>query len=341
MQKFLLGFFVSFSLPVFADEPLLLTKSLNFSSSPNLKKSQILQVGKRPTLMRKIGESNGVTEVEVFQMNGKSVQKKLYISTKWLKKGTDQSAVEFHTDPNTIVNSDPFELMCPKVEEPSFERTSNSESSQGCSVLATGSTDVNAHLECFNEIKEKLHVKSPYTAYKAISKLYTLAPAEQKFMAMILTMFGEARGTNPVQANMAAVMKVIENRTNKAQESDPDLNELDIVLQDAQFSMFNPRDPNWKKALKASESEMRNSIEVFATKQSRTCDVAPPKFDEDHVYHYATFAPYWAHQGQEVKMLVDGEKLSSSGAHRFWAKVPWSFTSSNRYKRYAKKKGLL
>lgn len=339
MRFVILATLVLVSLPISAAETLLLTKSLDFLVSPHSNKTTRLQVGKQPTLIRLLGESGGLSEVEIFQQNGKAVNKRMFVSSKWLKRGTDSRTTDFQIDPNLMVNRDYNELLC---EDPEVEEDIGTAKTEGnCEVLSSGSSDVAKHMKCFNHLKEKLNIRSPNSAYGAISKLYTLEPEEQKFMALILTMFGEARGTSPVQAHMAAVMKVVENRTEKANMSDPDLNELDIVLQDSQFSMFNPRDPNWRAAFKASANDMKNAIMVYAQKKSRSCDVIPAKIDEDKVYHYATFAPFWAHQGKEVNMSVDGKKLSAKGAHRFWAGVPWSFNSSNRYKRYARQKGLL
>ena len=89
---------------------------------------------------------------------------------------------------------------------------------------------------------------------------------EQRFIAMIFTSFGEARGLKPVQANLTKVMKVLENRRVDANRRGlSKFNELDAALQPWQFSMYNENDVNWRKALDASphSGAMQDSIKAF------------------------------------------------------------------------------
>lgn len=316
------------------DEVFLLTKSLDFASENGSKKVLTLRPKNQPTLIRKISESNGVMKVEVFQENGKPVSKKLSISTKWLARGTTSQGLDkFIVDPNPIVQN-----INPDCEE---EKTPVVPATESCKVLSSGDQDIEKHMECFASIQERLEFNNPTTSYKSLSKLYTLSPEEQKFMACILTMYGEARGLDPVEQQMAAVMKVVENRTKYAQNEYSDANELDVVLQNSQFSMFNPRDPNWKKAITADPAEMRDAIRVFASKTTNMC-TAP-----DNVYHYATTQlcrssnrPNWAKSSRKIDMEFSDLDSILSG-HTFFYDIAWSFNPSNRYKEYASQNGLI
>lgn len=324
---------------VFADEVFLLTKSLDFI--PEGSKRQItIRPKDQPTLIRKLSEKNGITEVEIFQENGKSVSKRMTISTKWLSRGTQSNGLtEFTVDPNPIVaNLNPD---CDKKEEASEPVVPVVPSAEACKVLSSGEQDVEKHIECFASIQQRLDLNNPSSSYKTLSKLYTLSPEEQKFMAYILTMYGEARGLDPVEQQMAAIAKVIDNRTKYAQSEFPNASELDVVLQNSQFSMYNPRDPNWKTAISADPAEMRDAIRVFATKAMDSCTTA------DNVYHYATTdlcrsraRPRWATPSRKVTM--DFTDLSGLlRGHTFFADVAWNFAPSNRYKDYAEENGLL
>lgn len=347
----LLAFVLSPSL-VLAQEVFLLTKALDFSSSPGLKSARPINVGKHPTLLKKVSESKGVVKVQLLQQNGKAVNKTLYVSAKWFNRGTQAKAEAFHADPNQLVRNATKapEPDC-QEDEPVSEKIESyvpimaqPYTGVACSVLEGPTQEVDLFLKCFEDIQKRLQYNSA-SAYKSLSKLYTLSPSEQKFMAMILTMYGEARGAHPPEAQMAAVMKVIENRTTKARETDPTSNELDVVLQDAQFSMYNPKDKNWRAALSASPDEMRGAVKVFASRGADQCVSKPPS-KGDFIYHYATSElcsssrrPNWIHQGKKIQLQVGGSPLTSSGAHYFYADVPWRFNSSNRYREYAEQQG--
>lgn len=296
----------------------------------------------QPTLIRKISEKNGITEVEIFQEDGKTVSKRMTISTKWLARGTKSNGMEeFRVDPNPIVEN--LNPDCDPKEEEAITTpvVPVVPSAEACKVLSSGEEDIEKHIECFASIQQRLDFANPGTSYQSLSKLYTLSKEEQKFMAYILTMYGEARGLDPVEQQMAAVAKVIDNRTKYAQEEYPEASELDVVLQNSQFSMFNPRDVNWKKAISADPAEMRDAIRVFATKTIEQC-TAP-----DNVFHYATTQlcqsrgrPRWASPSRKITMdFTDLDGLLRG--HTFFADVAWNFNPSNRYKEYAQDNGMI
>ena len=326
---FVLIILSSFSFAGDDDRIFLLTKSLEFSSSEGLSRPFTMQVKNKPTLFKVLSTSKGISKVQLFQENGKEVNKVLYISSKWFEKGTS-SATVFQTDPNEIVrNAVDSNLVC--------EPPRDLDPADPCSVLDSGHGNPDLFMSCFEGIRQKLNLTTAGTAYHNLSRLYSLPPAEQKFMAMILTMFGEARGTTPPEENMAAVMKVIENRTRYAQERSPGSTELDVVLQSSQFSMYNPRDPNWRAAITASSEDLSNAIKVYAYRNSTyRCQQV-----KDNVFHY--HAPGinrqgWMESRKRVSITVNGERITD---HQFYAGVAWAFNSDNPYKRYAKRKGYI
>ncbi|MFP5385725.1 MAG: cell wall hydrolase, partial [Bacteriovoracia bacterium] len=265
-----------------------------------------------------------------FQENGKEVNKVLYISTKWFEKGTSPSATVFQTDPNEIVNNAvDTNLVCeaPKDLDPN----------DPCSVLDSGHDNPDLFMSCFDSIRQKLRLSSTGTAYATLSKLYSLPPSEQKFMAMVLTMHGEARGTRPPEENMAAVMKVIENRTRYAQERSPGSSELDVVFQSSQFSMYNPRDPNWKAAITGSSEELANAIKVYAYRNS-TYRCQQIKENVCHYHVPGIDKQDWMESRKIVNVTVNGERITE---HQFYAGVAWAFNPNNPYKNYARRQGYI
>lgn len=325
---FLSIFFVSNILFAQDDSVFLLTKSLTFSKSKNLSSSFTIKPGNQPTLFKVVSSKNGINEVQVIQENGKTVNKTFYVSSSWFAKGTSQSAVPFQVDPNKIVSS---------ASLAACEMPTEVDPTNPCSVIDSGQSDPEMYITCFDSIKRKLNIKTSESAYTNISKLYSLPPAEQKFMAMVLTMYGEARGTRPPEENMAMVMKVIENRTRMAQEQCTGANELDVVLQSAQFSMFNPGDPNWKAALGASGTDLKDVMKVFALRNSiYRCENV-----RDNVCHYhvpGIDRQAWMETKKKISVTINGQTIRD---HQFYAGVAWAFNPNNPYKRYAMRKGYV
>lgn len=99
---------------------------------------------------------------------------------------------------------------------------------------------------------------------KVFSAIYQQNPSaeDRDLIAMSWTAFGEARGAGSANADdlkgraeMLAVMKVVQNRLKEAQKEFPKskVSNLDVTLQNAQFSMWNYNDINWAKALLGTE----------------------------------------------------------------------------------------
>jgi hypothetical protein len=322
------------SVPAFADDIFLLTQPLEFSEEPGAPGTQI-NVLSGATLMKRLSTENGLVKVQVFQENGREVNKIRYLSEKWFNLGTSPSHLsQFHIDPNVLVER----LNAgPECEE---------DTAKACAVLDTENSDVALYTECFEAIQNKISFKSSDSAYTSLSKLYALSESEKRFMAMILTMYGEARGTTPPEEHMAAVMKVITNRTRIAKAEYPDATELDVVLHNSQFSMFNPRDPNWKAALKADAENMKIAIGVFVERNSYKYRTSDPQISADSIFHYMSTALFnskkkiaWA--SDTIDVFVNEKLVTSKNAHVFFDDIAWNFTPKNRYKKYAKKKGII
>lgn len=323
---------ISFS--AFSEEVFLLTHPLNFSEAPGRAGIQI-PVGTQPTLMRRLSSENGITRVQIFQENGRAVNKIRYLGERWFDQGTSLS--QFEVDPNKIIAD---------VNDPDCEEDSEIDTTErACEVLDTQNSDVNRYTHCYEAIQKKLRLGESDSAYVTISKLYTLPAKQQRFMAMLLTMYGEARGTNPPELHMASVMRIIENRLRIAKQRYPESTELDVVLQNSQFSMFNPKDPNWKAAITANSEKMRNALSTYATQSTYAFGTKKPGNRGDNIFHYMTSSLYrsgnvpWAKNPIEV--TVNNRVLHSRNAHVFFDNIAWSFSPSNRYKEYAHKEGLI
>lgn len=250
-------------------------------------------------------------------------------------------------DPNELVKEStlpPFH--CDDEEDTKISQ--DTKSTGACSILnAKNGGDINKFIACFDSIKEKLKITKASSPYETISKLYKLPPQEQTFMAMVLTMYGEARGTNPPGENMAAVMKVIENRTVFARKKSPQANELDVVLQTSQFSMYNPHDDNWSLAINSSGAQIASAIKVFANRNTTYNTDRMP----DNIYHYhvpGIKKQVWMNVKNRVKVVLNGKVIADEGddpkyksEHYFYEDVSWSFNINNPYRKYAKKKGFV
>jgi len=151
---------------------------------------------------------------------------------------------------------------------------------------------------------------------------------EQEFAAMIFTAIGEARNTN--NADRVMVMKTINNRARYAQEKGfSDANELDVALQNKQFSMYNSNDPNWSRALIQRKSDPAIDRVVKSYLSYRNTEFSEGS-TSNQIYHYLTPAvegkTAWVRQGKNVTPQVNNEKPSG---HKFYIGVPWTFRRNN------------
>jgi hypothetical protein len=354
-----------FSGLVWAEEVFILTDQLQFSSSQNLTKARGISPTKEITLFKKISEKNGVTKLLLFQLNGNPRSETVYISSKWFARGTRGGSIEsFKVDPNNLLNAFNKNINCeycqanageeeqatrpnPKIDNAYVTGRGN----DSCSILKSNSQNISEenneekYLDCFDSIIKKINISYQNSAYKTISKLYLLPPEQQIFMARILTMYGEASGAIPPEEQMAAVLQVVNNRTRVAQEKYPKINQLDVVLQNSQFSMFNPKDSNWKRALFASRDKVKEAVHVLANPAKYI--MKDTKGHIENIFHFMTpnlchykFRPSWIKSCEEKSHVkVNDVKLNSPNGHIFFANIPWAFNPKNRYKEYARQHG--
>lgn len=227
----------------------------------------------------------------------------------------DQNVFHDPTEPVTI-----FESMRP-VARPSVEQVQGNWKA-GCGVLANESQLTNVHQKelekCILSIQHAIvqgarNRNGSLNRAAVFRNLYRkLNPSEQKFAAMIFTAQGEAqiitRGQPPQLQEMSSVMKVVENRMNASNRKGRTFNQLDVVLDPMQFSMYNANDQSWRRVLDPGRSESYSNA-VGAYLQFLKADFQP-KPDIDRVYHYhANYVlPNWESQRKIITPVVDGKK---------------------------------
>ena len=334
----------------------LLTQPLQLSSTEDLKSVQSFSVSGQPTLLKKLSEKNGVTKVQLIQVNGVASQQIVYVSSKWFSQGTRTKAIDpFQIDPNKLIKDltkTPSKNCLPNIvilgTQPIEE---NPDIKDPCHILLGEKNNYSEkqkeeiHMACFDNIKKKLNISYKNSAYQAIAKLYSLPKEQQIFMAQILTMYGEASGAVPPAEQMAAVLQIVDNRTRLAKTKYREANQLDVVLQNSQFSMFNPSDFNWKRAMFASKFELKTAVHVLVNREKYSIKSTGKNKIAKNVYHYMATElcggdnhPAWAVDCTGATVVsVNGVKLEASNGHVFFTSIPWSFNPSNRYKTYAKK----
>lgn len=361
MRTFIIILFIIFSPILLAKELFVLNKPLQFSTDSSMQKSKMLSPGDGLTVF-KILENNGkVLKVKMIQHNGQASNKIFYTSASWFKQGTkekNEKAFKLHLNPHDVVdNMSRPQVPCldvvktdppkPKVDTPNL-----------CNgVIDNPKSTAEQYMSCFSFLQAKLQKrmsvkKLKYRANQTLSGLYDLNSSEQKLMAYLLTMYGEARGAKPTYEQMAGVMKVIENRTRYAHETGhPEANELDVVLQDSQFSMYNSNDRNWEIAINAKPEDMLDAIKVYQNKDKikfKSEVKAKAKLNmPENVFHYITTAlkesvnsPEWSKHKTPENFKVNGQSLNQENGHEFFAGVAWSFNPTNKYKKIAKHDGI-
>lgn len=223
---------------------------------------------------------------------------------------------------------------------------------KGCEPLKKSnlsSTDNEKLKDCWESIQKALISKAGNSLdrTKTFKALYSaLNPKEQRFMAMVLTARGEAgilsRGA---PEEMRAIMKVIDNRVAQAKVkvSDPKINELDVVLQKSQFSMYNSNKNDWRKNIKAHKHDtfLGRAINAFTGLKNAKFE---PKDKISKVTHYHTtyVKPAWRKSSKLVDVKVDGKELKGkhlryiAGSkktrlvqHKFYRNIPWDFSYNN------------
>ena len=175
---------------------------------------------------------------------------------------------------------------------------------------------------------------------QVLSKLYQLEPHEQELMGMVLTSYGEVRGSDINESFL--VMQTLLNRAKTAQKRGCKLaNALDTATQNLQFSVWNRKDPNWKKAVSLEEEEydeekkMRALLNVYKRFKNNDFKIAPQdKATFEKITHFRTKkipkVPEWGGANRAIKTIrLNGKDAGSTGnmkvLHYFFKDTPWSF----------------
>lgn len=214
----------------------------------------------------------------------------------------------------------------------------------GCEVLAKGqglkSADSEQLFKCIRSIQKSIaegarNRNGQLNRSKAFKNLYSrLNKEEQKFAAHIFTAQGEAAiltsARPPRYEEMVAVMKVVENRmdasNNNRRSRRKPFNELDVVLDPWQFSMYNSKDPGWRRSLDIDyRTNFSNAVHSYIKFVSADIE---PKPEVDRIYHYhANYVrPNWRSNSKRVTISVDDKKVlgGSKTKHYFYRDIAWS-----------------
>lgn len=226
---------------------------------------------------------------------------------------------------------------CP-IEAPRLPEYQDVEWLPHCEVLgvALGDQHFDQLGQCLDSIKSTLLSgldPNNLSRNDVFPRMYELLnPKEQEYLAMTLTAIGEAGVLAPPLEEMVAIMKVLENRKNYAQERGfPTANELDAALQPWQFSMYNAGAHHWSSGLNQTNSEPQtiNAIRSYILFQNT-------HYAEENtinqVYHYHTnyVSPDWRDDNKIVRPEINGTTLRQRGTrHIFYRNIAWSFRHNN------------
>lgn len=182
---------------------------------------------------------------------------------------------------------------------------------------------------CFNNLREVIK-KAGTDKYGNLNRdltfkaLFTeLNKKEQRFMAMVMTSFGEAGILSSFgEQEITTVMKVIDNRTQMAREQKGNkISELDVALEPSQFSMYNANKNHWKEALNTNQKHkwMQRSLKAYINYQSTKFE---PKPDVDEmVYYHANFvSPSWSRNAPQLNVMANGQ-IPDGGPLRYSGKI--------------------
>lgn len=222
--------------------------------------------------------------------------------------------------------------------------TDNTRWKPGCEVLANEQAlkDENSRelFQCIRSIQSAINQGARDSRGRLVradvfKNLYRrLNRQEQKFAAFIFTSHGEASSlavrNPPKHEEMMAIMKVIDNRMNAANNyrraTRKPFNQLDVVLDRSQFSMYNSSDPNWRRCLDIDRREnFTVAIQSFIKYQKGDLE---PKPEVDRVYHYHTnyVSPAWKVSDKRVAVTADGKEVRGTTRvkHYFYRDIAWS-----------------
>lgn len=268
------------------------------------------------TIKRKVYDERGGTRIESFQIP--------YDEKRILK-------VQDHLLRPHLINDDCNDHA--RTDNQMQDTRNEYSGTKGCEELgrALDNSSYNSLANCLNILKRKIlknaGSKDNINRDIVYKNLYSLPIQEQEFLGHTLTAFGEAGILTPPLEEMLGVMKVLDNRKKYARKKGfSKANILDAALQHKQFSMWNKNDPNWKRAIRASQDNphTQNSIKAFIK-------FGQSKFSNmNKVYHYHTnyVQADWSKNKRPIKAIVNGAVLHGRKGtkHKFFKNIPWSFS---------------
>ena len=225
---------------------------------------------------------------------------------------------------------------------------------EGCETLTKTPLRENSDLEnlskCFYNLKKDIKkILKPNIEPDDINALYTnmykkLNPIEQKFFALTMTSQGEAGILTKEDQieDMIAVMKVIDNRMNNANSRyklNHKINELDIVLQNKQFSMYNKNDPQWTRMLTlSSHRHIPRAIRSYIKFTDPNTKFDPKDIEKVMHYHASYVNPSWSKDSEIIDIKINGVKPKGDNLrvggkrqlvqHYFYKDIRWSFSQN-------------
>jgi hypothetical protein len=205
---------------------------------------------------------------------------------------------------------------------------------KGCEVLGSsiGEQSRTKLEQCFTSIKATIsegRKLKPSDRAKVFPTFYSkLNSVEQEFLASMVTSIGEAGVLAPPPEEMVAIMMVLKNRKEDAQEKGfSGANMLDTALQSLQFSMYNRGAHHWSDALNRpnSDSQTQHAFDAFIKFKNLKISASSPLKDVFH-YHTDKVSPDWKSPSKILKMVLDGVRLKQTGSrHIFYEDIGWSF----------------
>lgn len=219
----------------------------------------------------------------------------------------------------------------------------------GCEILAKSDlteADEEKMGKCLQTLKKvvtenNLDSNRRYIRSGVFRDMYRkLNPTEQRFLAMTVTAYGES-GILRDERDMKMIMKVIDNRVQYVNSlgRHGTVNELDIILQPLQFSMYNANLDDWRRSLEASPHDPGVILAVKSYRNYPKTKFEPSdKVDQIRHYHATYVNPNWASVSKRVPVLIDGERtklknLRYSGRridvrHEFYENIRWGFVKN-------------
>lgn len=297
-----------------------------------------------------VGENNWAYLVKISKA-GQTLPGTYFVDKKWARRALNLRAARYvHEmnrsiqdstnrpkadccDPNIHHNPEKVTIFDELETSPKLGLDEDDDSDNylpGCQALEAPASKLSknrdALMKCVQSIQDQITKGSRNSRGQLLQgvvfkNLYKrLNPKEQRFASLVFTAQGEAipitRGNPPQLQEMSAVMKVIENRMNSANEkaSGEKFNQLDVILDPLQFSMYNRNANVWKRVLDPGQNEnLETAVDAFI--EYENADFEPkPEINEVYHYHANYVRPDWAVSSRELRPRVNGELTRAAPA---------------------------